>query len=88
MSDVMLLGVLRMPQELLTSELSLLQFIDRARQAADRIEDDAERIEALKRDAKIANARADQAEGRVIELELELEKRLSAAEIGKAKTEG
>jgi hypothetical protein len=49
MSDVMLLGVLRMPHELLTDELSLLQFIDRARQAADRIEADALRIESLER---------------------------------------
>lgn len=47
MSDVMLLGVLRMPIEFLQDGLYLLQFIDRAREAADRIEADAERIQLL-----------------------------------------
>lgn len=50
MSDVMLLGVLRMPMSIDRWEsdpLSVAQFIDCARQAADRIERDAELIHDL-----------------------------------------
>ena len=44
----MLLGVLRMPEEMITgSPLSLVQFINRAREAADRIESDATLITEL-----------------------------------------
>jgi len=48
MSDAMLLGVLRMPEEMITgSTLSLVQFINRAREAADRIARDADLIDDL-----------------------------------------
>lgn len=48
MSDAMLLGVLRMPYELtMSDDLSRAQFHQRAQQAADRIESDADRIAAL-----------------------------------------
>lgn len=46
MSDTMLLGVLRMPVDD-HSDLSLVQFIGRAREAADRIEMDAAHIAEL-----------------------------------------
>lgn len=60
MSDVMLLGVLRMPDELITgSPISLAQFINRAHEAADRIESDAAIIESLRADLAAANLRAD-----------------------------
>ena len=48
MSDVMLLGVLRMPMPDNPDPLTLRQFVDRARQAADRIEADADEIERLR----------------------------------------
>ena len=48
MSDVMLLGVLRMPMPDNPDPLTLRQFVDRARQAADRIEADATEIEHLR----------------------------------------
>ena len=47
MSDTMLLGVLRMPMPDNPDPMTMRQFVDRARQAADRIEADAERIAAL-----------------------------------------
>lgn len=47
MSDVMLLGVLRMPIDDY-GDLTLIQFIDRAREAADRIEKDASELERLR----------------------------------------
>lgn len=48
MSDVMLLGVLRMPHELaMADDLSRSQCWSRAAEAADRIEADAERVAAL-----------------------------------------
>jgi hypothetical protein len=48
MSDVMLLGVLRMPVEYQGGTLSpMAQFVSRAREAADRIEADDARIAAL-----------------------------------------
>lgn len=48
MSDLMLLGVLRMPLEMaMSDELSRAQFHDRAQQAADRIEADADAIERM-----------------------------------------
>ena len=59
MSDVMLLGVLRMPVPASVDAMWLHQFFDRARQAADRIEADAAEIERL-RDA-VRSARADEA---------------------------
>ena len=47
MSDVMLLGVLRMPIEYVGGPLSpMAQFVSRAREAADRIEADAATIAA------------------------------------------
>jgi hypothetical protein len=50
MSDVMLLGVLRMPLDYVGGPLSpMAQFVNRAREAADRIEADAERIEEMER---------------------------------------
>ena len=49
MSDVMLLGVLRMPYMLaMKTEFSRLQFQARAAEAADRIEADAAEIERLR----------------------------------------
>jgi hypothetical protein len=48
MSDVMLLGVLRMPVRPDSDPMTLHQFIGRARQAADRIEADAAEIERLR----------------------------------------
>ena len=48
MSDVMLLGVLRMQVLYPTDAMWLHQFVDRARQAADRIEADAAEIERLR----------------------------------------
>lgn len=51
MSDVMLFGVLRMPLELaMSSELSRLQFWQRAQEAADRIEKLEMEVDALKHD--------------------------------------
>lgn len=48
MSDVMLLGVLRMPLDMvLSSPLSTAQFHSRAQEAAGRIERDAETIREL-----------------------------------------
>jgi hypothetical protein len=46
MSDLMLTGVLRMPMDN-PDPLTLRQFVDRARQAADRIEADAKEIDRL-----------------------------------------
>jgi hypothetical protein len=46
MSDLMLTGVLRMPMDN-PDPLTLRQFVDRARQAADRIEADAKGIDRL-----------------------------------------
>jgi len=58
MSDVMLLGVLKMPYEMaMSSELSRLQFHDRAQEAAERIETDAATIESLQ--AKVAALKRD-----------------------------
>jgi len=48
MSDVMLLGVLRMPIPDNPDPMTLRQFVDRARQAADRIEADTAEIERLR----------------------------------------
>jgi len=50
MSDTMLLGVLRMPIGDNPDPITLAQFVDRARQAADRIESDTEEIERLRED--------------------------------------
>jgi predicted metal-dependent phosphoesterase TrpH len=47
MSDVMLLGVLRMPISDEPDAMTLRQFVGRARQAADRIEADAIELERL-----------------------------------------
>jgi len=53
MSDVMLFGVLRMPYEMaMVSELSRLQFHDRAQQACDAIEALQAEREALRADAE------------------------------------
>ena len=55
MSDVMLLGVLRMPMPDDPDQLTLRQFVDRARQAADRIEADAAKLGRM--DAELRNER-------------------------------
>lgn len=57
MSDTMLLGVLRMPMPENPDPLTLRQFVDRARQAADRIEADTERIAALEREVETERMR-------------------------------
>lgn len=57
MSDVMLLGVLRMPIPDSPDPLTLHQFVSRARQAADRIESDADEIERLR--AEVESLRKD-----------------------------
>ena len=49
MSDVMLLGVLRMPMDFPFDELTHIQVVSRCREAADRIESDTRRIEDLER---------------------------------------
>lgn len=51
MSDTMLLGVLRMPVDDY-GDLSLMQFIGRSREAADRIEQDATRLVELEQGQK------------------------------------
>ena len=48
MSDLMLLGVLRMPMPDNPDAMTLRQFVDRARQAADRIEADGAEIARLR----------------------------------------
>ncbi len=48
MSDVMLLGVLRMPMPDEPDTLTLRQFVSRAREAADRIEADADELARLR----------------------------------------
>lgn len=48
MSDVMLLGALRTPLPDAPTPLMLSQYVDRARQAADRIESDAVTIAQLR----------------------------------------
>lgn len=55
MSDVMLLGVLRMPMPENPDPLTLRQFVDRARQAADRIEADAAKLDRI--DDELRNER-------------------------------
>jgi hypothetical protein len=55
MSDAMLLGVLRMPMPDNPDAMTLCQFVGRARQAADRIEADAAKIERLRAALKTAN---------------------------------
>jgi hypothetical protein len=55
MSDVMLLGVLRMPMPEYPDPLTLRQFVDRARQAADRIEADAAKLDRM--DDELRNER-------------------------------
>lgn len=55
MSDVMLLGVLRMPMPEEPDPLTLRQFVDRARQAADRIEADAAKLDRM--DDELRNER-------------------------------
>ena len=48
MSDVMLLGVLRMPMPDAPDQMTLRQFVSRARQAACRIEADTDELEELR----------------------------------------
>lgn len=55
MSDVMLLGVLRMPMPDNPDPLMLHQFVARARQAADRIEADAAKMDRM--DDELRNER-------------------------------
>jgi len=52
MGDTMLLGVLRMPMDD-PDPVQLMQFVGRARQAADRIEADAKEIERLREETKM-----------------------------------
>jgi hypothetical protein len=60
MSDIMLLGVLRMPFEMaMSDDLSRLQFHERARKAADRIEADAELIAQLQAENAALRAERD-----------------------------
>ena len=58
MSDVMLLGVLRIPITADSDALTIHQFASRAREAADRIESDAKEIERLRADLENARAEA------------------------------
>jgi hypothetical protein len=53
MSDVMLLGVLRMPMPESPDPMTLRQFVSRARQAADRIEADGDEIQRLRGEADV-----------------------------------
>lgn len=62
MSDVMLLGILRMPIEY-SDTLSVMQLVGRARQAADRIEEDAEEIERLRSELAKANEQSKNFDG-------------------------
>jgi hypothetical protein len=62
MSDVMLLGVLRMPVPYPVDAMWLHQFVDRARQAAERIEADAAEIERLRAALAKANEQAERFE--------------------------
>lgn len=59
MSDVMLLGVLRMPLPDNPDPLTLAQLAGWARQAADRIERDAEEIERLRHSVAFYRRRCD-----------------------------
>ncbi|HDR9497065.1 TPA: hypothetical protein QDC06_000252 [Burkholderia cepacia] len=55
MSDLMLLGILRMPLNMVESNpLTLMQFVQCANGAADRIESDARLIEQLREDIQAA----------------------------------
>ena len=57
MSDLMLLGILRMPENLIEGDaLSLMQFVQAARGAADRIESDAKIIDKLRAELEAAAA--------------------------------
>lgn len=47
MSDLMLIGALRMPVTPQSDDLTLMQYIDRGRQAADLIEQQQQRIKEL-----------------------------------------
>ena len=58
MSDVMLLGVLRIPITADSDALTIHQFASRAREAADRIESDAKEIERLRADLENSRAEA------------------------------
>lgn len=71
MSDLMLLGVLRMPmtpERLAEDPLAAAQFIDRAREAADRIEADAEVIASLRASLVDSAAELDRVRETVAEL--------------------
>jgi hypothetical protein len=59
MSDVMLIGVLRMPMPDEPDPMTLRQFVSRARQAADRIEADGAEIERLRAALTLAANRMD-----------------------------
>jgi hypothetical protein len=55
MSDLMLLGILRMPLDMVEGDpLTLMQFVQCANGAADRIEADAKIIEQLREDLQAA----------------------------------
>ena len=57
MSDLMLLGILRMPENSIEGDaLSLMQFVQAARGAADRIEFDTQLIEKLRAELEAAAA--------------------------------
>ena len=62
MSDLMLLGILRMPESSIEGDaLSLMQFVQAARGAADRIEFDAQLIEKLRAELEASDQKRKEA---------------------------
>lgn len=84
MSDVMLFGVLRMPQEMaLNGEIAQRQFYDRAQQACDRIEEQERALADAERRYQIEKDIADRACAENVEHDATIEQlqtRLAAAE--------
>ena len=71
MSDLMLIGVLRMPMDD-AGPLDVFQYVARGRQAADRIEADAAEIERLR--AQVAALEVDAGRYRLIREEMSIER--------------
>jgi hypothetical protein len=70
MSDTMLLGVLRMPEELSQSnEIGRKQLHDRCLEAADRIQDDADKIARMEREMECRGRVMDSMENQITHLE-------------------